>query len=340
MPTRETLSGISLRVANAQNDTLGESARRLELLEARSLLESEFSHDETRKLLYTELRKTRYRPDGSYSYRYIRAVYDGYFIYEESDANDIERLFRCDYSTADDGSVTLAVPIEVREETKFVTVAGAAPVVTLVAESGHKEIHEQTISLREAGTVIGKDGRSLVKIISPGKGSSGGYSRLVVERDIPIVFPKGTQMFSNHASASEAANRPEGEIERLVGQFVEDPIYLEESAAPDGEGSYVWAEFFDDWKPTILAKGHAVGISINGEGTFEVNESGEIEITALVAGHSVDVVTRAGRGGKICSLREAAKQLHEAGPNPASVPTIQPNNKEEDTVTLNRALWD
>ncbi len=60
-----------------------------------------------------------------------------------------------------------------------------------------------------------------MKIISPGRGSSGYYPAAVLERDGPQVFKKGTLMYFNHATASEAAQRPEGDYNNLAAVTIE-----------------------------------------------------------------------------------------------------------------------
>ena len=57
---------------------------------------------------------------------------------------------------------------------------------------------------------VRRDGTMSLKIIQPGWGSSGYYPKEVIERDIPKVFPAGTKMYWNHATATEEMERPEG----------------------------------------------------------------------------------------------------------------------------------
>lgn len=314
LPARECLGQIALRVANAQSAQLDESARRAELLEARSLLEAEFSHDQTRSAIYASLRANRYRADGSYLYRYIRAVYPTYFVYEQTDDNGTDRLYKADYVIGADGKATLSAGVEVIEQVTYEPVA--APVATL-AESGTRRIEEQTISLRES--FLDENGRGLLCIITPGEGSSGNYSREVLERDIPKIFPAGTQMFADHPTPTQEAEQPERSVRDLAARFLDDPVWLEDG--PEGPAPYVNIEVDADWRSFVEAKGLNMGASINADGTYRINENGEIEITGLTQGKSVDFVTRAGRGGKICSLKEAARNIQNQQPIvPQSVP--------------------
>lgn len=302
LPAREALSQIALRVANSQSDQLDEQTRSSELLEACSLLEAEFSHDQTRSAIYAALRVNRYRADGSYLYRYIRAVYPAFFIYEQTDDNGTDRLYKADYTIGVDGKATIGAGIEVIEQTSYEPVA--APTATL-AESGTRHIEEQTISLREK--FLDPNGRGLLRIINEGAGSSGIYPKAVLERDIPLIFPAGTQMFADHPTPTQEAEQPERSVRDLVARFLDTPVWMEDG--PEGPAPYVNIEVDADWRPFVEAKGLNMGASINAEGTYKLTENGEVEITALTAGNSVDFVTRAGRGGKIVPLKEAARNL-------------------------------
>lgn len=307
---------------------------------ATSLIEAEYSHDETRKALYNALQANRTTPDGSTIYRWIRAVYDTFLVYEEGFGAD-EKLYKADYSIATDGKATISNPVEVRVE--YVPVATNAE----LSESG-TELQEGFSSksfkpLLERA--VRADGTMQIKIISPGEGSSGYYSREVIERDIPSVFPRGTHMMANHQTAEEEAARPEGEIENLAAVFVSDPYYLEESAAPDGEGAYVDVKPFADYAPMLEDKAESIGVSINGGGEVSIgNVNGKAMpiIERITVGKSVDFVTKAGRDGKIISLKEARRDRNgqPGGTLPPEPPITPPGDhevNEQDTLKLTEA---
>lgn len=152
------------------------------------------------------------------------------------------------------------------------------------------------------------DGTIALKLIDPGWGSSGYYSKEVLERDGPKVFRKGTKMFANHQTATEAMERPEGRIEDLAAVLESDARW--QDAGPDGPGLYADAKVFEAWKAPINDMAADIGVSIRASGRAKHGEAegkkGAI-IEAIVDAKSVDFVTDAGRGGKILSLSEAAK---------------------------------
>jgi len=178
-------------------------------------------------------------------------------------------------------------------------------------------IHEQFTPLCERA--VRSDGTIGIKIISPGWGTSGYYGRPLLERDIPRVFPAGTQMFWNHDTAMEEAERPEGDLSRLAAVTVSAPVWLDNGAK--GPGMYADVRPFAGYAETIDEIGEHIGVSIRALGRHSLGEAegkrGKI-INELVVGKSVDFVTVPGAGGAILSVFEAAP--HAA---PLPLPTNQ-----------------
>jgi hypothetical protein len=143
-------------------------------------------------------------------------------------------------------------------------------------------------------------------------GSSGYYSREVVERDGPKVFPAGTHVYLDHPTESEKFDRPERSIRDLAGRIASTPVY-------ERDGLYADVEVIPQIAPTIEALQDDIGMSIRASGTYELGERDGRQvkvITALTAAESVDFVTKAGAGGRITALIESArKELHEATAN-------------------------
>lgn len=141
----------------------------------------------------------------------------------------------------------------------------------------------------------------LAKLIEKGWGTSGYYSEEVLRRDGPSAFPKGTLMYWNHATRSELRERPERNMDALAAVIVSDPIYNE--AGPEGSGLYAHVQPFSDYAQAIKEKGPYTGLSIFAAGK---RESGEADgrqgylVTEIQsnAANSVDIVTRAGAGGR------------------------------------------
>lgn len=134
-------------------------------------------------------------------------------------------------------------------------------------------------------------------------GSSGYYGRDMLERDGPNVWPAGTQVYMDHPGATEQHDRPERSVRDLAGKITSTPVY-------EADGLYADVEFYPHVAPIIEAMWEDVGMSIRASGTAESGErdgrTGPI-ITSLTEGVSVDVVTRAGAGGKLVALLESAR---------------------------------
>jgi hypothetical protein len=154
---------------------------------------------------------------------------------------------------------------------------------------------------------VAADGTLGIRIIAPGWGNSGYYSREVLERDIPQVFPPGTQMYWNHDTPAEEAQRPEGDLSRLAGVTVSQPAW--EESGPVGPGMYARIRPFSGYASTIDEIGEHIGVSIRAVGERVTGEAdgrqGPI-VQRIAQGRSIDFVTRPGAGGQIVSIFEAA----------------------------------
>ena len=285
--------------------------------------EASQSHDEIETALRNHLRAAR----GDGSYRWLRAVYDSFFVWEQTDENSVERLYRADYSVDDDGAITVGVSSEVRMEVKFVPVAQA------VSESAKTARELQMGSMREAK--IGDDGMVLIKIIDAGVGTCGLYSAEVLKKACEAnKFPAGLQMFANHQTAEERAKRPEGEIEKLAAITRENGYWDEQG--PDGPAVYAKSQVMANWRPTMEALASDIGTSWDGSCAYTWGEVGGREmpiVEEILHVKSVDFVTRAGRGGKIMSLQEAARDndfstAKEAKPDQSPAAQQTDENKE------------
>lgn len=174
---------------------------------------------------------------------------------------------------------------------------------TTTATGQRADLTEST-SLTEAvrGTPTG--GRMRIKLIDAGWGSSGYYSPDVLREAAQNgVWPVGTHMYLDHPSASEAVDRPERSVRDLAAVFTTPVTYV------DG-ALYADARVFTPFQQLLAEQADAIGVSIRAAGTAEPGEAegrdGMI-ITSLTEGLSVDFVTRAGRGGQIVELLEAAR---------------------------------
>lgn len=161
---------------------------------------------------------------------------------------------------------------------------------------------EPTGELLEAA--LRRDGTIGIKIIQPGKGSSGFYPAAVLERDGPKVFLKGTQMYWDHQTATEEAERPEGSLTSLAGELVSDARW--ESNGAEGPGLYADAQVFSCYQEAVNELAGHIGVSIRAMGDATPGPEGPI-IQRLTEVNSIDFVTRAGAGGEILELFESAR---------------------------------
>lgn len=147
-----------------------------------------------------------------------------------------------------------------------------------------------------------------IDIIRSGWNTSGSrhYGADVLERDVPTVYPKGTQMYIDHPSTTEGDDRPERSLQTLAGVFVDTPWAIRED-----DGTVVMrttARVFAPWQPLIREAWDTIGVSINGNGrgdygTAEGREG--LVIDQLTYGRSVDFVTVPGAGGRVLGLLES-----------------------------------
>ncbi|MCH8613463.1 hypothetical protein [Arsenicicoccus dermatophilus] len=151
-------------------------------------------------------------------------------------------------------------------------------------------------------------GRLRIGIISPGWGSSGYYSEKVLRNALEAgVWGKGLHMYMNHPSESERYDRPERDVRDLAAVAVSGAVWDDTFGGPVIEAQAVgrYRDMLTD--PTFL---DAVGVSIVATGSMTEGEAegrkGRL-ITELVECQSVDVVTRAGRGGQVLALLESAR---------------------------------
>lgn len=134
-------------------------------------------------------------------------------------------------------------------------------------------------------------------------GSSGYYPAEVIERDGPTTWPAGTPVYLDHPGAQENYDRPERSVRDLAGKIASTP-------AMESDGLYADVEFYPHVAPIIEAMWGDIGMSIRAQAAVESGEAqgrrGQI-IKELGEGVSVDVVTKAGAGGKLVSLLESAR---------------------------------
>jgi len=162
----------------------------------------------------------------------------------------------------------------------------------------------------EAVASSGKKWR--VKVIESGWGSSGYYGSEMLAQYGPSVFTKGTKVFMNHPSISEASDRPERDVHQLAGKLTTDAFFNESD-----KSLYADVEFYSHYAPIIKEMAGDIGLSIHAMGVAAFGEADGREgsiVESLVSDPftSLDVVTVAGAGGKFVSLLESYKSKDRA----------------------------
>lgn len=183
-----------------------------------------------------------------------------------------------------------------------------------------------------------------IKLISPGEGSTAFYPAEVLKRDGPEVFKAGTHVYANHPTAAEEAARPEGDVHNLAGALAIGAEWRESflhKGKDLGPGLYSEVEPFSDHEALFTEKGGYLGMSIRAGGNAEAGRkspAGKPILKELTYAESVDVVTKAGRGGMI--LTEAARTAANSneGDNADMDAAELKKLQESNAMLLNRAL--
>lgn len=171
----------------------------------------------------------------------------------------------------------------------------------------------ETATLLQPDTALAS-GHGIIQLISPGWGSSGHYSAQVIENAVrDQVIPAGTHMYADHPTVSEARDRPVRSIKDLAAVTTSDARIATEADIALGatQGAAVAeVRVFAPWRKALAEMAEVIGTSIRGDAVDIVlgeadGRKGSI-ITGLAHVKSIDFVTRAGRGGKILALAEAA----------------------------------
>lgn len=134
------------------------------------------------------------------------------------------------------------------------------------------------------------------------QGSSGFYPADVLVRDGSKAFPAGTHVYFDHPSGSEEIDRPERSVRDIAGYLLDDAAFEE---AGEGRGLFSRIQFTESAKALVSELSQVVGLSIRAAGQIEETPSGRI-VRHISEGLSVDVVTRAGAGGRLVTMTESA----------------------------------
>lgn len=169
---------------------------------------------------------------------------------------------------------------------------------------------------------VRQDGTARMRLIKPGWGTSGYYSADVLRRDGPQVFKAGTLQFVDHPTMAEESDRPERSLKDLGAVLVSDARWEDDPVS--GPGLYAQAKVFSDFRPVLEELAPYIGASIRTDGRVRMGEAegrqGRIvEQIMATPSTSVDFVTRAGAGGGVMELYEAARLAGRRAAAPAVV---------------------
>jgi signal transduction histidine kinase len=165
-----------------------------------------------------------------------------------------------------------------------------------------------TETLRETAILSG-DAQSSEKgiwrallIAADVQGSSGYYPAEVLKRDGARAFPAGTHIYFDHPSESEEMDLPERSVLKIAGYLLDDATFEE---TPEGRGLFSRIQFTEKAKPIAKELHSVIGLSIRAAGQIE-ETAGQRIVRSIQQGLSVDLVTRAGAGGRLVTMTESA----------------------------------
>ncbi|UAV84834.1 putative capsid maturation protease [Glutamicibacter phage BIM BV-113] len=181
-----------------------------------------------------------------------------------------------------------------------VSFALSKPMQTIIGGTVPKKIREAATATRRG------PGRILLTLISPGAGSSGDYApEVLATAAAERAFPRGTLGMIDHDTPTEMMERPEGSLRNLAIVLDED-AYIGEGGALQAEAKVATA-----WRDLVEDFHEHIGASIFASAEISTNATGQKVVERIIPDpfNRADLVTVAGRGGKIDQVLEAAKVI-------------------------------
>jgi len=153
---------------------------------------------------------------------------------------------------------------------------------------------------------IDENGILKVLVINEGQGTSAYYKREQLARDGGAF--EGGLVFLDHPGRHEEADRPERSLRDLVGPIVGVPQFDENG--PEGPGLYGECRVATHWRPFVEELEPAVSIRAGGTAVVEEIDGKRVRVAEkFLPGAGFDLVTKAGRGGKLVPLLEASQSM-------------------------------
>ena len=166
-------------------------------------------------------------------------------------------------------------------------------------------------------------GRYRIRIIAPGRGSTGMYTAPNLAESAPLFVP-GTHMFFDHQTMTEDWERPERSVRDLAGVFESGAEIM-----PDGSLE-ADIKVYPSVNGIIRERWADIGVSINGWSVEEIGPDGVVPVLAGI--QSVDFVTRAGAKGAVLEVLESDGRWRVRNPTAPTKSTTNPNSQEEQAV--------
>lgn len=157
-------------------------------------------------------------------------------------------------------------------------------------------------------------GRYRIRIIAPGRGSTGMYTAPNLAESAPLFVP-GTHMFFDHQTMTEDWERPERSVRDLAGVFESGAEIM-----PDGSLE-ADIKVYPSVNGIIRERWADIGVSINGWSVEEIGPDGVVPVLAGI--QSVDFVTRAGAKGAVLEVLESDGRWRVKNPSNPTNPDVQ-----------------
>lgn len=177
-----------------------------------------------------------------------------------------------------------------------------------------------------------------VRIIqSDVEGSSGFYSRDVLESYGPAAFPEKTLSHVDHPTLDQREQRPEGSLLTLGGYTVGAPVL-------ESDGLYVDMKFAGKALEIVENFGEVIGLSIRAQGDVEESErDGKTvrNVTAIYPSptNAIDLVTLPGAGGKIVeALKESLKESEIPSADQGKATPMEIEDLAKEVAALNESI--
>jgi hypothetical protein len=254
-----------------------------------NMRESAFSHSDLISILSAELKED---VDAN---AYILDVFDTNLVYSVgySWSSGGSKSYQVDYTVTDNGDVTWGTPIEVVRKVTYVPNNRRN-----VSESADIDITTDEVSLVERA--VSNDGTVMLKLISEGVGSSGYYSKEVLQRDGPKVFTKGLFNLIDHPTPQQEKERPEGSVLNVGSTLKEDAKWYDswkdKNGNDQGAGLYAPATVKPTFREDLSVIANDIGMSIRAKGKARKGIVDGVEmpiIESIDKALSVDYVTLA-----------------------------------------------